>query len=191
MEILPRRGDGGRPESILLRRYAHRDAADQAAVTTATTRSNHTVAEIHMGKRLPAEDLVVIQNLIGKYQWLVDEGNADEWAELYTEDGLFDGGATQRFVGREQLKQVPLWVKSSWNGLMRHHAGSAYIECGASDDEAVARYYNFVTSWTNAEPKMFTFALSELHLVRQDDDWKIKRHYAKQLLAPRELGATK
>lgn len=142
-------------------------------------------------KRLPVEDIVDIQQLIGRYQWLVDGGEADEWADLYTDDGLFAGGATQRFVGREQLKQVPLWVKSSWNGLMRHHSGSLYIERGASDDEALVRYYNFVTSWTDGEPKMFTFALSELKLVRRGEDWKIKEHHARQLVPPRDLGATK
>ena len=143
-----------------------------------------------MGKRLTVEDHHAIQNLVGEYQWLVDEGRSDEWADLYTEDGFFDGGAAQRFVGREQLKGVPAWVKSGWNGLMRHHAGSLYIERGANDDQAVARYYSLVTTWTDAEPKLMTFALCEWHLVRRGESWKIKEHYAKQLLSPKAQGTT-
>jgi hypothetical protein len=137
---------------------------------------------------LPIEDHIAIQNLVGKYQWLVDDGKADEWADLYTADGVFNGGANQTFHGREQLRQVPMWVKSSWDGMMRHHAGSLFIERGATRDQAIARYYNLVTTWTGGEPKIFTFALSELRLVRQGEDWKIAEHVARQLVPPRDLG---
>jgi bifunctional aromatase (cyclase/dehydratase) len=138
---------------------------------------------------LGLRDVVEIQQLIGKYQWLVDDGEAEEWADLYTEDGVFTGGSAGSVRGREHLQRVPRGVKMRWNGALRHQCGSLHIERGTSDDEAIARYYNFVTTWADGVPKMFTFALSELRLVRQGEAWKIKEHHTELLAAPPALGA--
>jgi hypothetical protein len=139
--------------------------------------------------KVTPEDYIAIQQLVGEYQWKVDDGE-DDWVEFWLEDGVFDGGATQVFTGHEELLSVPRWVKQSWNGAMRHHSGSFFVKYGDDTDTAIAKYYNFVSSWNEAEPKMFTLALSTMTLVRRGDDWKIKRLDAKQLVPPRDLGAT-
>jgi hypothetical protein len=143
-----------------------------------------------MTKNISVEDFVTLQNLVGKYQWLVDGGDSEGWAALWTEDGVFSGGATQPFAGHEALKQVPAWVRSGWNGALRHHAGSLYAEYGATTDEAIVRYYNLVTTWNEAQPKLFTFAVSEMRLVRRAGQWKIASNTITSLAPPRELGAT-
>ena len=138
--------------------------------------------------KVSTDDYVAIQQLIGEYQWRVDDGR-DDWIEFWCEDGVFEGGAAQVFRGHEELVQVPRWVKSSWDGAMRHQSGSIYIEHGDTVDTAIARYYNLVTSWNEAEPKLFTLALSKMTLVRKGAEWKIQRMDAKQLVPPRDLGA--
>jgi hypothetical protein len=139
--------------------------------------------------KVSPEDFVAIHQLVGEYQWRVDDGE-DSWVEFWVEDGVFNGGATQTFTGHAELLQVPRWVKSSWNGAMRHLSGSFFVKYGDTTDVAIAKYYNFVSSWNEAEPKMFTLALSTMRLVRKGEDWKIQRLDAQQLMPPRDLGAT-
>jgi len=141
-------------------------------------------------KEISIEDFVALQNLVGKYQWLVDGGDSDGWASLWTEDGIFSGGATEPFAGHEALRKVPAWVKQGWGGGLRHHAGSLYMEYGSSTDEAVVHYYNLVTTWNEAPPKLFTFAVSEMRLVRRSGQWKIKSNTITSLAPPRALGET-
>jgi hypothetical protein len=143
-----------------------------------------------MTKNVSLEDFVAIQNLVGQYQWLVDGGDSEGWASLWTEDGAFVGGAVESFVGHEQLKRVPAWVKDAWGGGLRHLSGSFWIEYGATQDEAVARYYNLVTTWNGPEPKLFTMALSEMRLVRRNLQWRIARNTVTNLARSRSLGET-
>jgi len=143
-----------------------------------------------MAKNVSIEDFIALQNLVGRYQWLVDEGDSDGWAALWTEDGAFVGGATQSFIGHEQLKQVPAWVRTGWNGALRHLTGSFYAEYGASANEAIVKYYNLVTVWNEAQPKLFTLAVSRMRLVRRADEWKIAENSVTNLVASRDLGAT-
>jgi hypothetical protein len=144
-----------------------------------------------MKHKLPNEDFLAIQQLVGRYQWMVDEGQGEEWADLYTSDGSFSRDGVDPVQGHEALTQIPKWVKANWKGLLRHLSGSLVIEGGPNENEAIARYYNFVTSWTDGVPKMFSFALSELLLVRNDVDWKIKNHHVRELVPPLGIGATK
>lgn len=143
-----------------------------------------------MTKNVSLEDFVAIQNLVGQYQWLVDGGDSEGWASLWTENGAFVGGAVESFVGHEQLERVPAWVKDGWGGGLRHLSGSFWIEYGATQDEAVARYYNLVTTWNGPEPKLFTMALSEMQLVRRNLQWKIARNTVTNLARSRSLGET-
>jgi ketosteroid isomerase-like protein len=143
-----------------------------------------------MTNSIPVEDHVAIQNLIGEYQWLVDGGDSDGWAMLWTEDGAFVGGATEPFVGHDALKQVPAWVKASWDGQMRHMTGSLFIRYGDNQDEAIARYYSLVTTWHEEPPALFVCALCEMTLRRIDGVWKISRNHVTNLGKTREPGAT-
>jgi hypothetical protein len=130
---------------------------------------------------ITVEDYVAIKNMLGKYQWLVDDGK-EEWVDLWTEDGLFQNGVLPPSKGTEQLKQIPAGVKQMYGDRMRHHLGSTYIEYGNTKDEAIARGYNMVTTWKPEEgAKFFCMALSTVHLVRQKGEWKVKFNDTKQL----------
>jgi hypothetical protein len=141
-------------------------------------------------KDVSVEDFVALQNLVGRYQWLVDGGDSEGWASLWTEDGVFSGGATEPFAGHAALKKVPAWVKEGWGGGLRHQTGSLYAEYGSTTDEAIVHYYNLVTTWNESPPKLFTFAVSEMRLVRLSGRWKIKSNTITSLAPPRALGET-
>jgi hypothetical protein len=130
---------------------------------------------------ITVEDYVTIKNLLGKYQWLVDGGDPS-WADLWTDDGLFDNHVLPPAKGKEQLRKVATDVKAAFQDRMRHHLGSVYIEYGASKDEAIAKGYNMVTTWKPEEgAKFFCMALSTLTLVRINGEWKVKQNDTKQL----------
>lgn len=132
-------------------------------------------------KQVSVQDFVTIQNLMGKYQWMVDDGNAEGWASLFTEDGLFTNGVLPPHKGHAELKKIPAGVLETFGDKMRHLMGTFYVEYGDSTDEAYARYYNLVTTWIKDEgAKMFCMALSTTHLVRINDEWKIKSNTIKQ-----------
>jgi hypothetical protein len=53
-----------------------------------------------------AADRVMITDLLARYVWAADYGSADEWANVFTPDGIFgSANGKLRVVGRERLKQ--------------------------------------------------------------------------------------
>jgi hypothetical protein len=121
-----------------------------------------------------AEDWVEIANLIGKYQWLVDDGDP-AWADLFTEDGAFLGQGGEGYRGREQLQAGATATRTYFAGAMRHSPGAILIDYGETRDEATARYYSLVSTWfAEPGPAFFNMALCAARLVRVDSDWKIK-----------------
>ncbi len=129
-------------------------------------------------KKISVEDWVEIANLIGKYQWLIDDGD-ESWADLFVQDGAFLSEAGEGYRGHEALKNAALMIRD-FGGMMRHSPGALWIEYGATPDEAFARFYNLVTTWEK-EPAFFNMALCKAHLVRIDGDWKIKTNTMKGL----------
>ena len=133
-------------------------------------------------KKISLEDDISIRNLMGKYQWLVDGGDEEGWASLFTEDGGFIGGLPEPHRGHKELKKIPALVRDMYQDKMRHLTGSFWTEYGASKDEAYARYYALVTTWLKDEgPQFFQMSLCTVHLVRINGEWKIKANNVKNL----------
>jgi len=61
---------------------------------------------------------------------------------------------------------------------------------GKTRDEAIVKYYNLVTTWNEEVPRLFTFALSEMRLVRRGDGWKIATNTVRNLAPTRKHGDT-
>jgi hypothetical protein len=133
-------------------------------------------------KQISVEDYILIKNLLGTYQWRVDDGDSEGWASLFTEDGAFIGGLPDPYHGREQLKKIPEMVRSTFQDKMRHLSGNYSIEYGKTKDEAHARYYSLVTTWLKDQgPQFFQLSLCNVHLVRISGEWKIKSNNVKNL----------
>ena len=123
-----------------------------------------------MGKKVTLEDRAEVQDVLARYCFFVDEGEADAWADLWTPDGVFAGVSPQPIVGREALKSVP---PTSLAGGCRHALANLIIEYGDSDDDIVVRCYNLVTAWLK-DAELNCLAVARYHLVRRGDTWKIK-----------------
>ena len=67
------------------------------------------------------EDYVAVADFYARYNWAVDEGDADGWANCFTEDGEFNGAIPENPKGHAQLREVPL-ASGKPGGPMRHMA---------------------------------------------------------------------
>jgi len=134
-------------------------------------------------KTVSVEDFISIFNLMGTYQHLVDDGDSEGWASLFTPDGGFIGGLPDPYVGTEELKKIPELVRNTFKDKMRHLSGNYSITYGESKDEAYARYYSLVTTWIKDQggPQFFQLSLCTVHLVRISGEWKIKSNTVKNL----------
>jgi hypothetical protein len=131
-------------------------------------------------KLVSPEDYAALLNLMGTYQHLVDSGDEDGWADLFTEDGAFlgmpeDAGPPDSFRGREGLKKVPRITFGNFGGKFRHNLCSFGAVYGDTRDEAFAQYYIVGTISTPAEGAKILIQVDvRTHLVRIGGEWKIK-----------------
>ena len=131
------------------------------------------------------DDFAALLNLMGKYQHLVDSGDEEGWADLFTPDGAFIGvpdgsGGTYDLVGREELKRMPTTVMDMSGGTFRHNLCSYSAEYGANRDEAFARYYVIATSNLPGAGTTVTLQVDvHSHLLRIDGVWKLKSNTMK------------
>ena len=55
---------------------------------------------------VPIADRVDIDNLFSSYAYLIDDGDADGWIDLFVDDGVFDVPGLNRFEGPEGLRNI-------------------------------------------------------------------------------------
>jgi len=124
------------------------------------------------------EDFLAVQDMLGRYAWYVDGNRGDDWASLYTADGVFEGTRPEPVIGREALALVPGQIWAHGKGKMRHQFGNLYVEPGADENRLVARFYNQVSLWGDGGGKLLMMALSTASLVRSapGSAWKIERN---------------
>lgn len=120
---------------------------------------------------LTTEDRLELQNLMGHYCHLIDDGDP-AWADLFTDDGVLDGVLPETVTGKEVLRHVPAGSMEHTGGFFRHHLGSLTID----PEEAGARLkgYNLVTDWRDGG-KLVMFARYSIFAVRTVEGWRLKR----------------
>jgi hypothetical protein len=133
-----------------------------------------------MRKRVSTEDFVAISDLWGRFCWLVDEGQVDEWGDMWAEDGVATGAGPNPLVGREALKSIPRAFAES-GGKMRHMVGNLHCDYGETENIVIARFYNFGTNWVKGG-SFGAIAICQATLVRDGHDWKIKRNDVRILM---------
>jgi bifunctional aromatase (cyclase/dehydratase) len=123
------------------------------------------------------EDMFAVQDLLGRYCWHLDEGRGEAWADLYTDDGIFEGTRPEPVCGRAALSRVPPELRERTRGKMRHLYGNLYVEQGPDANTLIARFYNQLSNWADGG-KLFMLALSTATLVRSapGEPWRIQRN---------------
>lgn len=91
---------------------------------------------------LPAEDVLAIHDLIGRYNRAIDTGDADGWADCFLPDGVFDG-VIGRFEGRAALHGLATayWTEPEyepWRGC-QHWVNNVVVDGDGEGDAATLR----------------------------------------------------
>ena len=61
--------------------------------------------------KLDVVDRLDIQDLFGRYCFLIDENRGDEWAALFARDAVFDVPGLSRLSVRRVLRSPERWVR--------------------------------------------------------------------------------
>jgi hypothetical protein len=118
-----------------------------------------------MNLNIPIEDRFEMMDVFAKYAWYNDLGRAEEWASLFTPDGILEavlpgetepfapGGKVKQFVGRDGLIA---YVKANFPDIfgiprahqLHHHFDMIYEEF--TGNAATTRSYSCMTIQLNA-----------------------------------------
>jgi SnoaL-like domain len=120
-------------------------------------------------------DYAAISDLLARYCWLIDEGDAEAWLALWADGGVFTGVSPEPFVGREALRAVVTMAQALGPGMMRHMVTNLACDYVDGEDRVLAAYYNLVTRW-NDGAQIALLALSRVQLVRSGSSWLIARN---------------
>ena len=125
---------------------------------------------------IDARDRHLIEDALARWCWLMDGGKGDEWASLWTSDGVFTG-IPETATGAAQLRLLPVEFHQMGGGKFRHAMANITLDEGHSADEIVANAYSLLTNW-NDGGSLMGFAMARFTFVRQGADWKIKALHA-------------
>lgn len=120
------------------------------------------------------EDELAIHRLIVRYGLAVDVGDADQAAEVFTPDGVYDVDVG-RMAGRAAVREMVRAERHhSMIGHCAHQIGPAVVEL-QGPDRAVATGYSRVYLETRAGTHIYRVSFNRWDLVKQNDDWQIAR----------------
>jgi len=126
------------------------------------------------------EDELAIHRLIVRYGLAVDVGDADQAAEVFTPDCVYDVDVG-RMAGRDAVRDmVQAERHQSMIGHCAHQIGPAVVEL-QGPDRAVATGYSRVYLHTRAGTHIYRVSFNRWELVKQNDDWRIARRTTRLL----------
>ncbi|MCW8194633.1 nuclear transport factor 2 family protein [Proteobacteria bacterium 005FR1] len=128
----------------------------------------------HSGKKmsgLTPKDYMEIEQLYAQYNWAIDSGEAQAWADTFVDDGNFNNA----FKGKEQLKGfINRWV-SEMNGLSRKHWNSNLHVTG-DGKTAQGKVYLLLIDKSQQPAAIISSASYADELVKTDEGWRfVKR----------------
>ena len=132
------------------------------------------------------EDELAIHRLIVRYGLAVDVGDADQAADVFTPDGVYDVDVG-RMTGRDAVRAMVQGERhQSMVGHCAHQIGPAVVEL-EGPDRAVATGYSRVYLHTRAGTHIYRVSFNRWELVKQNDDWRIARRTTRLLGHPEAL----
>jgi len=123
---------------------------------------------------LTTQDYVEIQQLYARYNHAIDSGNAEEWADTFTADGVFNN----RFTGREALIGFIKTWKERMNGANRRHWNSNLSLRGTTEAVTGAVYLMLMDIGVKPAAVISTGMYAD-ELVKTADGWRFKSRLVK------------
>lgn len=122
---------------------------------------------------LGTADRLDILDLFARYCHSVDHDDADGWASLFMQQGVFEIAGAIRLEGYDQLRTMPGIAHEHGGGKWRHQITDVIIADGGAADAASVRAYGLVTDWRDGG-KPVSFGDYEVKLRRLKCGWRIQ-----------------
>jgi hypothetical protein len=123
--------------------------------------------------QLSPEDFFALNDLLARYCWCFDSGDADGYASLWTGEGELTGfGDPVR--GTDALRKLLQDSYASSQGKLRHLLMSVTLHRGADGNSATAKGYNLVTRW-NSDGSLIFNVEETFELRRTAEGWRLLR----------------
>jgi uncharacterized protein (TIGR02246 family) len=120
------------------------------------------------------EDKDAIRDLMSAYCFCVDEGEFDQFAGLFTNDGTFEPGPQGKYQGRKQIREfIASVVPLRGEGPARKHCTMNHM-IKVNGSEAHALSYIVVVRESEGEIITSLAGRYEDLVVKQDGEWRFK-----------------
>jgi ketosteroid isomerase-like protein len=120
------------------------------------------------------EDIEAIRRLKGKYAYLADTKNAQEFMKLVTDDAVWEFGPLGRYVGKEEILKFTLNITVDTYSFMLHNFHEISIE--VKGDTATGTWYFMVPASNQKEERAEWLAgVYEETYVKINGEWKFKK----------------
>ena len=129
---------------------------------------------------LSAEDRLEIQQLIARYSFYEDSGQAESYASLFTSDGTFFGGGDKTVTGREALAR---FARQRWETRPQVRKWTHWVSnivITPTPDGAEAKSYSMVVEKNDDDYKIVKTSGKQDELRREDGIWRfhVRRVFA-------------
>ena len=117
---------------------------------------------------LTTEDRLDILDLLGRYNYAIDDCNGDAWAACFTEDRVFSS-PNGTVTGHEALRK---FADEYPSGTL--HYTSNHVITGDGDHAQMRCYLQFVSAPPDKKPAVRFCGRYEDVLVKTADGWRFK-----------------
>ena len=117
---------------------------------------------------LSTDDVLEIQQLVARYNFAVDGGDADAFAGTFTADGVFTVAGNE-MRGHDALRA---FVEGRAGVASRRHIVSSIIVDGDGDAATLRAYLQVVAKTEDGTFAVATQGTYDDRLVRTDDGWR-------------------
>lgn len=120
------------------------------------------------------EEKEAIRDVLSAYCFYVDDGEFDKWADLFSEDAVFDAGPQGKTQGRAAIRDfIAKAVPLKGEGPARKHCTmNSMIQLNGTE----AKVDSYIIVVREAEQGIMTSLAGRYEdlLVKQDDTWRFK-----------------
>lgn len=130
------------------------------------------------------EDEREITNVLTRYGFAVDVGDADATAALYTEDTVIDLGLTSQFQGTAGARQLVLDERhQEIVGRCAHTMGPFVVDVDVDRDRATATGYVrvYISDPDMRNPRLWRIGYTKFQLRRAGTTWQIAERLSRSV----------
>ena len=134
-------------------------------------------AQTTSGGKLTTDDLVEIQQLYARYNWSLDNGDAEAYAATFTPDGVFNNNN-----GHDAIVKFAQGFHAGLGSHLKHWNTNLMIT--PSPSGANGQVYLVLVDYATKPPSIFTSATYADELVKTPQGWRFKKRQTKTDAAP-------